>query len=193
MVQAIFYAMVMDDAAEQGLCCRLTMDCMMWAIRKLNWNPIESWLRDIDLSLRRAQASRPANPPGNLAPSGDPKGRRITLSPFFQGITRAAKYVRENLYLSVRESSKLRANLLPWNFAGLCPKFDHPTAMQFAHAAHIPEMVQAIFHAMVINDVVKLRLSSRDAIGCMTLDRRELKWDIIEAWLLPIDERLRDA
>jgi len=54
MVQAIFYAMVMDDAAEQGLFCRLTMDCMMWAIRKLNWNPIESWLRDIDLSLRRA-------------------------------------------------------------------------------------------------------------------------------------------
>ena len=88
--------------------------------------------------------------------------------------------------MSVRESSKLRTNLLPLNFAGLCPKFDHPTAMQFAHAAHIPDMVQAIFHAMEINDVAKLGLLSRDAIGCMTLDRRELKWDIIEAWLLSL-------
>jgi len=32
------------------------------------------------------------------------------------------------------------------------PEFDHIVAMQFAHTAHIPKMVQAIFYAMVIND-----------------------------------------
>ncbi|KAJ8431112.1 hypothetical protein Cgig2_015680 [Carnegiea gigantea] len=35
MVQAIFYAMVVDDVAELGLSRRLTMDCVMWAMRKL--------------------------------------------------------------------------------------------------------------------------------------------------------------
>jgi len=36
MVQIIFYAMVIDDAAELGLSCRLTLDCVMWAMRKLD-------------------------------------------------------------------------------------------------------------------------------------------------------------
>jgi len=54
-------------------------------------------------------------------------------------------------------------------------------------------MVQAIFCAMVINNVVELGLSSRDAMGRMMLGLQELKWGIVEAWLLSIDERLRDA
>ncbi|KAJ8435881.1 LOW QUALITY PROTEIN: hypothetical protein Cgig2_008421 [Carnegiea gigantea] len=67
MVQAIFYAMVLNVVAELGLACRLTMDCMMW---KLDWAPIESWLGDIERRLRKAQASRLANPPAGPAPSG---------------------------------------------------------------------------------------------------------------------------
>ncbi|KAJ8422874.1 hypothetical protein Cgig2_013747 [Carnegiea gigantea] len=54
-------------------------------------------------------------------------------------------------------------------------------------------MVQAIFYAIIINDVVELRLSSRDAMGNMMLELREQRWDIVEAWLLFINERLRDA
>ncbi|KAJ8420400.1 hypothetical protein Cgig2_028072 [Carnegiea gigantea] len=69
MVQAIFYAMVVDDAAELGLSRRLTMDCMMWAMRKLDWNPVESLFGDIDRRLRKAQASQPANPLADPAPS----------------------------------------------------------------------------------------------------------------------------
>ena len=53
-------------------------------------------------------------------------------------------------------------------------------------------MVQAIFYAMVINEVAELGLSRRDIMGRMMLDLQELKWDIVEAWLLSIDERLRD-
>ncbi|KAJ8438374.1 LOW QUALITY PROTEIN: hypothetical protein Cgig2_006292 [Carnegiea gigantea] len=53
-LEAIFYAMVVDDAAELGLSRRLTMDCMMWAMGKLDWGPIESWLVDIDRKLKRA-------------------------------------------------------------------------------------------------------------------------------------------
>ena len=70
MVQAIFYAMVVDDVAELGHSCRLIMDCMMWAMRKLDWNPVESWLGDIDRRLRR-QASR-------LAPTSGPRAAQRT-------------------------------------------------------------------------------------------------------------------
>jgi len=40
MVQIIFYTMVVDDAAELGLSRRLTMDCMMQAMRKPDWAPL---------------------------------------------------------------------------------------------------------------------------------------------------------
>ncbi|KAJ8423581.1 LOW QUALITY PROTEIN: hypothetical protein Cgig2_002910 [Carnegiea gigantea] len=79
MVQVIFYAMVIDDAAELGLSCRLTMDCVMWATQKVDWCLVEAWLRDINHRLWRAQASQPANP---------------LVGP---DTTHAAEYVRDNL------------------------------------------------------------------------------------------------
>jgi len=36
MAQIIFYVMVIDDATELGLSRRLMMDCVMWAMRKLD-------------------------------------------------------------------------------------------------------------------------------------------------------------
>ena len=46
IVQIIFYAMVIDNVAELGLSCRLTVDCVMWVMRKLDWVPVEAWLED---------------------------------------------------------------------------------------------------------------------------------------------------
>ena len=107
--------------------------------------------------------------------------------------THTAKYVRDNLHWSLRESSNLRPKLLPLNFHGLCAEFELIVVIQFAHTTHIPQIVQDIFYAMVINEVVELGLSSRDAIGRIMLDLQELRWDIIETWLQDIDKRLRDA
>ncbi|KAJ8444094.1 hypothetical protein Cgig2_025095 [Carnegiea gigantea] len=52
MVQIIFYAMIINDAVELDLSCRLTMDCVMWAMRKLDWGPMEAWLGDNGRRLR---------------------------------------------------------------------------------------------------------------------------------------------
>jgi len=153
-VQAIFVALIIDDAAELGLSCRLTMDCVMWAMQKLDWGLIECWLGDIDSRLKRAQASRPVNPQVGPALPGGPIRRKTTSFPVFRNTTHAAEYVRDNLCWSVRESSSFRLILPPLNFDGLYPEFDHIMVMQFAYAVHIPEMMQAIFYTMVINDVV---------------------------------------
>ncbi|KAJ8429245.1 hypothetical protein Cgig2_026281 [Carnegiea gigantea] len=174
MVQAIFYAMVVDDAAKLGLSCMFTMDCIMWAMWQLDWNPVESWLEDVDRRLTRAQPSRLTNPPADPAPSGSYVKRKMTSFPTFQDTTHVAEYFRDNLYWSLRESSDLRPRLLPLNFHGLCPEF-------------------AIFYAMVINEVKELGLSSRDTMRRMMLDMQELRWDIVETWSQAIDERLRDA
>jgi len=83
--------------------------------------------------------------------------------------------------------------LLPLHFVALCPEFDHTVAMQFAYASHIQKLVQAIFYAMVINYAMEPRLLSREAMGTLILGLQELRWDIVEAWLLSIEEGLRDA
>ncbi|KAJ8433871.1 hypothetical protein Cgig2_021254 [Carnegiea gigantea] len=120
MVQIIFYAMVIDDAAELGP---------------------SLWLGDNDVRLRRAQASHPADPPTNPMLAGGLSRGRATSFPSFRGTVQAAEYVRDNLRWSVRETSSLRPNLLPLHFTAYCLEFDHIVAMQFAHATHIPEMV----------------------------------------------------
>ncbi|KAJ8419984.1 hypothetical protein Cgig2_021356 [Carnegiea gigantea] len=185
MVQAIFYAMVVDDATALGLSRRLTMDCMMWAMWKLDWGPVESKLVDINRRLRRAQASRRAKPLIGATPSGGPTGRRVSSFPTFCDTTYAAEYVKDNLCWSVRESSSLHPNLLSLHFVALCPDIDHTVAMQFAHAVHIPEMVQAIFYAMVINEAVELRLLSRETMESLILDLQEMSGDVPEGLASP--------
>ncbi|KAJ8428174.1 hypothetical protein Cgig2_015615 [Carnegiea gigantea] len=96
---------------------------------------------DLRVATWRAQASRLTNPPADPAPSGGPVERRITFFPTFQDTTHAAEYVRDNLRWSLKEYSDLHPKLLPLNFHGLCPEFELLMAMQFAHTAHIPEIV----------------------------------------------------
>ena len=72
MVQAIFYAMVVNDVMELDITCRLMAECMMWVIHQLNWAPIEFWLENINRNLQRAQASRAANPATDPASLGGP-------------------------------------------------------------------------------------------------------------------------
>ncbi|KAJ8437664.1 hypothetical protein Cgig2_028602 [Carnegiea gigantea] len=150
--------MVVDDATELGISRKLTMDCMMWAMRKLDWGPVE------------ALASRPANPPASPMLAGGPSRERTTSFPIFRDTAQAVEYVRDNLRWSMRESSSLHPNLLPLHFTAYCPEFDHIMAMQFVHATYIPEMVQAIFYAMVINDMAELRLIRRETEESLMLD-----------------------
>ncbi|KAJ8451981.1 hypothetical protein Cgig2_016562 [Carnegiea gigantea] len=136
--------MVIDDTAELGLPCRLTMDCVMWAIRKLDWNP----------------ASHLTNPPASPMLASGPSRGRMTSFPTFPGTTQAAEYVRDNLRWSVRESSSLRPNLLPLHFMAYCPEFDHIVEMQFAHTVHVPEMVPRLVET-VYNPRLRTAVTSR--------------------------------
>ncbi|KAJ8426094.1 hypothetical protein Cgig2_006575 [Carnegiea gigantea] len=163
IVQKVFYAMVIDDAAESGLSQRLAMDC----------------------------ASGPADPPANPVLEGDPPGGRMSSFLSFRDTVQAVEYVGDNLRWSKRETSSLRPNLLPWNFSAYCPEFNHIMGMQFAQATYISEMVQAVFYAMVINDATRLQLIRRETGKGLISDLRKLRWDAIEAWLLFIEDKIK--
>ncbi|KAJ8444098.1 hypothetical protein Cgig2_025099 [Carnegiea gigantea] len=158
MMQAIFYAMVIDDAPELGLSRRLTMDVVMWAMRKLDWGLLEAWLGNNDQRLLRAQASRPTDSPANLVLASSSSRGRMSSFPSFRDIVQAAEYIRDNLRWSKRETSSL-----------------------------------PVFYAMVISDAARLRLIRRETGESLMSDLQKLRWDAIEAWLLFIEDKLKDA
>ncbi|KAJ8422898.1 hypothetical protein Cgig2_026419 [Carnegiea gigantea] len=149
MVQATFYAMLLNDVVELGKV---------------------SSLLAVDLKLILESLSERES-----TEVIEGEGERMTTFPNFLNTKQATEYVRDNFHWSLRESSTLRSNLLPENFYGLCPNFELLMAMRFAHISHIPEMIQAIFYDMVLNEVEELGLSSRSAIDHMISDLQELK------------------
>ncbi|KAJ8420554.1 hypothetical protein Cgig2_014917 [Carnegiea gigantea] len=182
-----------DDASKLGLSRKLTIDVVMWAMRKLDWGPVEAWLGDNDQRLQTAQASGLADSPANPVLADSPSRRRTSYFPSFCDTIQAAEYVWDNLHWSERETSSICPNLLPWNIPAYCVEFNHIVAMQFAHATHIPKMVQAISYAMVINDAVRLRLIRREIGESLMSDLRKLRRYVIEAWLLLIKDMLKDT
>ncbi|KAJ8428639.1 hypothetical protein Cgig2_017138 [Carnegiea gigantea] len=47
MVQAIFYAMVVNKVAERGIMCRILAKYLMWALQQLHWGPFEFWFENV--------------------------------------------------------------------------------------------------------------------------------------------------
>ncbi|KAJ8428285.1 hypothetical protein Cgig2_027417 [Carnegiea gigantea] len=182
--QVIFYTMLLNEAESTEQAAEYVQDNFRWSLRDPSApgpRPLPSDYHglcrrfDLGVATRYAHDSNmlemapkspsfsTCKPTGEPCVAGRPYERNDASFPTFRNTTHAAKYVRDNLRWS------------------------------FAHATRIPEMVQAIFYAMVISDAEGLRLSSRDAMGDMMLELQELRWGIVEAWLLSINERLRDA
>ncbi|KAJ8432190.1 hypothetical protein Cgig2_013732 [Carnegiea gigantea] len=177
MIQATFYAMLLNDDVELGIVSRF-MDA-----------DLKVTLEVLD-AHQQAQPSRGTTPRGARGPlngreessgSNDPpppssdKAERKNdnnkereeekensiMFPNFLSTQQVAEYVRDSFNWSLRESSTLRPNLLPKNHHDLCPNFDLLVAMRYAHSSDIPKMIQAIFYAMVLNKAAGLGLSSR--------------------------------
>ncbi|KAJ8438935.1 hypothetical protein Cgig2_012830 [Carnegiea gigantea] len=70
---------------------------------------------------------------------------KMNLFPNFTSTEQAAEY-------SLRDPSTLGPRPLPSDYHGLCPCFDLEVATRYARDSNIPEMVQIIFYAMVIDD-----------------------------------------
>ncbi|KAJ8422466.1 hypothetical protein Cgig2_017473 [Carnegiea gigantea] len=93
--------------------------------------------------------------------------KKMILFPNFSSTEMAAEYIQDTFRWRLRETSALHLNPHLEDYHGLCPGFDLGRATQFAHNSNISKMVQAIFYAMVLNDVAELGLLSRLSMDCM--------------------------
>ncbi|KAJ8432990.1 hypothetical protein Cgig2_029440 [Carnegiea gigantea] len=62
LTQAVFYAMVLNDAVALGVSCVFVTDILRWVLECLNWGVLESWLKTNGEALHRAHSQRLAHP-----------------------------------------------------------------------------------------------------------------------------------
>ncbi|KAJ8438074.1 LOW QUALITY PROTEIN: hypothetical protein Cgig2_025479 [Carnegiea gigantea] len=169
IVQATFYAMLLNDAVELGIVSGFMAIDLKATPEGFQSTSFESWLHVNRRGLLQAQL-RQQTPPGGA--QGPLNGREEIERKSNSGRKTkgernpAAKYARENFLWSLRESSTLRPNLLPENHHGLCPDFD---------------LLVPMWHAHALNDDTEPGQPSRVAMDCMMSTLRELKRDIIKS------------
>ena len=97
-----------------------------------------------------------------------------------------ALYLRETLGWHRRDAAR-PPRPLPENFSGLCPDFSLSEAEQAAAELGLPELVQATFYAMLLNDAVEFGAAHEFTGDEMKSVLMDLKW----IWCM--DEILRVA
>ncbi|KAJ8431067.1 hypothetical protein Cgig2_017063 [Carnegiea gigantea] len=161
MVQIVFYAMAYHGVYDVGYA-------------KVGLRPCRSMARGQQSKAPKSSGPSSNGPPADPVLAGGPSRGRTSSFPSFRDTVQAVEYLRDNLCWSKREMSSFRPNLLTWNFSAYCPEFNHI-------ATHIPELVQSVFYAMVINDAARLWLIRRETGESLMSDGRKLRWDVIEA------------
>ncbi|KAJ8441084.1 hypothetical protein Cgig2_000345 [Carnegiea gigantea] len=191
IVEATIYAMLLNDAAGLGIVSGFIVADLKASLKGLQWTYFESWMYVNRRGLLEAQLHQRSPPGGARGPvnsheessdSNDPplpssdedskshgprsERRKMIFLPNFTSTEQAAEYIRDTFRWPLRESSALHLNLLPEDYHGLCLGFDLSMATQYAHNSSIPEMVQAIFYAIVLNDTAGLGLSNKIDMNC---------------------------
>jgi len=69
MVQAIFYAMVVNEVAEWGITGRITVKHLIWALQQLHWGAFKFMSENVEYRLRGARILCLVNPLADLASS----------------------------------------------------------------------------------------------------------------------------
>ncbi|KAJ8436128.1 hypothetical protein Cgig2_001155 [Carnegiea gigantea] len=157
--------------------CALTLNDLLWVFTSSLEPARRSDLREPGPRVTSGLAGCRL---GKCAREIESERRKMILLPNFTSTKQANEYVQDTFRWHLRQSSALRPNLLPEDYHGLYSGFDLGVATQYAHDSSIPEIVQAIFYAMVLNDTAELGLSCRIDMNCTMSVLRRLNWAIIE-------------
>ncbi|KAJ8447165.1 hypothetical protein Cgig2_022894 [Carnegiea gigantea] len=220
--QVIFYAMLLNEAERLGVLHGRTLRRMESALIELRWSTFEAWMWQNGDWIFEARFREKAeyeeeslDTEGAASPSGDDKqgeaGReeadsfqmrtsrseadgwpRVTsgLATEFRG--EIADFIRESFTWHWRSATRSPPPLSD-DYEDLCPRFTRSDAKRAALDFELPEMVQATFYAMLLNDVIELGIVS----GFLTIDLKltleGLRLTSFEAWLSRTSRDLREA
>ena len=112
--------------------------------------------------------------------------------PLIRSTREMALFLRETLGWHRRNASR-PPRPLPEDFSGLCLGFSLSKAEIAATELGLPEMVQATFYAMLLNDVVELGAAHEFTGHEMKSVLMDLRWSSFKKWIYCMDDILRAA
>jgi len=104
------------------------------------------------------------------------------LFSYFLNTKQTADYVKATFMWRLRELVRPPQPLLE-DYRGLCPDFKLEVVEASARDSHIPELTQAVFYAMVLNDAVVLEVSCVITADTLTPVLEWLNWGVFESLL----------
>lgn len=116
----------------------------------------------------------------------------VMAFPLIRDTREMALYLRETLGWHRRNAAR-PPRPLPENFSGLCPDFSLLEAELAVAEFGIPELVQATFYAMLLNDAVEFGTAHEFTGDEMKSVLMDLKWSSFEKWVYCMDDILRAA
>ncbi|KAJ8438742.1 hypothetical protein Cgig2_020297 [Carnegiea gigantea] len=106
--------------------------------------------------------------------------------PPFHDTEEMADHVRKTFKWHLRRASR-PPHPLPEDYQDLCPSFTLSDAKEAARDFNIPEIVQAVFYAMLLYDAMELSMVTRDVAGTLKSTLKGLRWTTFESYLSVAD------
>ncbi|KAJ8427295.1 hypothetical protein Cgig2_002207 [Carnegiea gigantea] len=192
--QVIFYAMLLNEAKNLGV---------LQGPRLRSWEgAFESWIWLFGVRLYEARfrlkngssegtrAGRQAESSSEGAAADDAAVEVYTVSVAFPPVRNTremANHVRETFIWCWRRASG-SPRPLPEDFNVLCPCFSLAEAEAAAAEFELPEIVQATFYAMLLNEMFELVVAHEYRAKRMKSSLVALRWSTFGVWMHIMDE-----
>ncbi|KAJ8436973.1 LOW QUALITY PROTEIN: hypothetical protein Cgig2_012260 [Carnegiea gigantea] len=111
----------------------------------------------------------------------------------FSPVTMAFPHLYNTREMPERRRASRPPRTLPENFHALCPCFSWFEAKGTATDFELPEMLQATCYAMLLNEAVKLGVTSSFMVKGLKSAPVGLRWSSFKVWMNYVDHKLREA
>ncbi|KAJ8420667.1 hypothetical protein Cgig2_025351 [Carnegiea gigantea] len=175
--QVIFYAMLLNEAEKLGV---------LHGLRLLS---LEFRPKSGSDEGTRADRQGESSSEGATADDAAPKGMAF---PPIRNTREMADYVRETFIWRWRSVSR-PSHPLPEDFNVLCPSLSLADAEAAAAKFELPEIVQATFYAILLNETFELDVAHEYTAERMKSSLVCLRWSTFEVWMHIMDEVIRGA
>ncbi|KAJ8441272.1 hypothetical protein Cgig2_013687 [Carnegiea gigantea] len=207
--QVIFYVMLLNEAERLGVSLELALielrgapssrgsSYMVTGSSKLD---SAQWLEPVDRKRARKWSRRMRTRPLKRQPPIRVVSKRVISTPVslvsvafppIYNTREMANYVRESFNWHWRSASRL-PRPLPEDFHALCPLFSLSEAEGAAADFELPEIVQATFYTILLNEAIELGMAYDFMTESIKSSLVGLRWSTFEVWIGCVNHRPTD-
>ncbi|KAJ8425253.1 hypothetical protein Cgig2_015860 [Carnegiea gigantea] len=181
--QVVFMSMLLNDDVKLSVLSGWMIPIMESALKELRWNAFQAWTGCNRVPKEEYKFSGRERKRLSLCLQPESWLTIITMAFLpFRETGEIADYIRENFRWHWRSASR-PPRPLPEDYRVLCLHFVLSKAEEAACEFELPEMVQATFYAMLLNDAVGLGIVSGFIAADLRASLEGLRWTSFESWM----------